>query len=54
MNALKQCVNGKLWSTFVIPRLLYGLELLDLKQSDLQRLESRLSKEVPETDTASS
>ena len=46
MNGLKQCVNGKLWSTYVIPRLLYGLEVLDLKQSDLQRLESYQKKSL--------
>ena len=46
MNGLKQCVNGKLWSTYVIPRLLYGLGVLDLKQSDLQRLESYQNKSL--------
>ena len=46
MNGLKQCVSGKLWSTYDIPRLLYGLEVLDLKQSDLQRLESYQKKSL--------
>ena len=27
MNGLKQSVNGKLWSTYVIPRVLYGLQV---------------------------
>ena len=34
---MKQSVNGKLWSTYVIPRLLYGLG--ELKQSDIDQLE---------------
>ena len=46
MNDIKQCVNGKLCSTYVIPRLLYGLDVLDLKQSDLQRLKSYQKKSL--------
>lgn len=46
MNGLKECVNGKLWSTYVIPRLLYGLEVLDLKQSDVKQLESYKKKSL--------
>ena len=39
MNSLTQGINGKLWSTYVIPRVLYGLEVLDLKQSEINQLE---------------
>ena len=38
-NGLKQCVGGKLWSTYVVPRLLYGLEVLSLSEKDLRDLE---------------
>ena len=38
-NGLKQCVCGKLWSTYVVPRLIYGLEVLDLKGDEMKVLE---------------
>ena len=38
-NGLKQCVGGKLWSTYVVPRLLYGLEVLSLSEKDFRDLE---------------
>ena len=46
INGLKQCVNGKLWSTYVIPRLLYGLEVLEMKQSDIKQLEQYQRKSL--------
>ena len=46
INGLKQCVNGKLWSTHVIPRLLYGLEVLEMKQSDIKQLEQYQRKSL--------
>lgn len=38
INGLKQSVNGKLWSTYDIPRVLYGLEVQELKQADINQL----------------
>ena len=38
-NGLKQSVGGKLWSTYVVPRFTYGLEVLDLKAGDIKSLE---------------
>ena len=38
-NALKVCLNGFLWSTFVIPRVTYGLEVLTLRKKDTEMLE---------------
>ena len=46
INGLKQSVNGKLWSTYVIPRLLYGLEVQELKQSDINQLEQYQRKSL--------
>ena len=46
INGLKQCINGKLWPTYVIPRLLYGLEVLELKQSDIKQLEQYQRKSL--------
>lgn len=39
MNGLKQSGNGKLWSTYVTPRVLYGLEVQELRQADINQLE---------------
>ena len=38
-NGLKTCLNGYLWSTFIVPRLVYGLEILSLKKNDIENLE---------------
>ena len=39
-NGLMQSVGGKkLWSTYVVPRFTYGLEVLDLKIDDILSLE---------------
>ena len=38
-NGLKQSVGEKLWSTYVVPRFTYGLEVLDLKVGDIKSLE---------------
>ena len=38
-NGLKQSVCGKLWSTYVVPRFTYGLEVLNLKGSELKLVE---------------
>ena len=50
INGLKQSVNGKLWSTYVIPRLLYGLEVQELKQSDINQLEQYQRKSLKLTE----
>ena len=39
VNGLKTCLNGHLWSTYVFPRLVYGLEILSLKKQDIDNLE---------------
>ena len=31
--SLKVCLNGSLWSTFVVPKFSYGLEVLSLKRN---------------------
>ena len=36
---LKAAKNGHIWSTFVIPRLLYGVECQLLKKKDMESLE---------------
>ena len=46
INRLKQSVNGKLWSAYVIPRLLYGLDIQELKQSDINQLEQYQRKSL--------
>ena len=38
-NGLKTCLNGHLWSAFIVPRLIYGLEILSLKKNDIENLE---------------
>ena len=38
-NGLKTCLNGHLWSAFIVPRLTYGLEILSLKKNDIENLE---------------
>ena len=39
VNGLKTCLNGHIWSTFVVPRVIYGLETLLLKKQDFENLE---------------
>ena len=39
VNGLKTCLNGHIWSTFVVPRVIYGLETLLLKKQDFDNLE---------------
>ena len=39
VNGLKTCLNGHIWTTFVVPRLVYGLEILSLKKNDIEHLE---------------
>ena len=38
-GGLKPSQNGHIWTTFVIPRLLYGLDTLLMKNKDIQTLE---------------
>ena len=38
-NGQKQSVCGKFWSTYVVPRLLVGLEVLELTGKDIKVLE---------------
>ena len=40
INELKTCLNGHIWTTFVVPpRLVYGLEILPLTNRDIESLE---------------
>ena len=39
VNGLKTSHNGHLWSTFVLPRVIYGLETLSLMKKDIENLE---------------
>ena len=39
-SGLKTSQNGHIWTTFVIPRLLYGLETQLLKPKDVEILEN--------------
>ena len=39
VNGLKTSHNGHLWSTFVVPRVIYGLETLSLMKKDIENLE---------------
>ena len=45
-NGLTQSVCGKLWPTYVVPRLLYGLEVLDLTGKDIEVLEQYQRKSL--------
>ena len=38
-SGLKMCLNGFIWSTFVLARLTYGLEVLLLRKKDFDLLE---------------
>ena len=38
-NGLRAAHTGHIWSTFVIPRLLYGLEVQLFKKKDIANLE---------------
>ena len=40
-NGLKQSVCGQLWSTYVVPHLHYGLEVLDLTRRQSARAVSK-------------
>jgi hypothetical protein len=39
-NGLGTVCNVKMWNTYVVPRLLYGLEVLKLNKSDIKSLEN--------------
>ena len=39
-NGLSPVITYSMWTTFVIPRILHGLEMLDVRKKDLQALES--------------
>ena len=39
VNGLKTCLNGHNWSTFVVSRVIYGLETLSLRKKDIENLE---------------
>lgn len=38
-SGVSQLIKGHLWTTFVVPRLLYGLETVILNNSDRSVLE---------------
>ena len=39
VNALKTCLSGHIWTTFVVPRLVYGFEIVSIKKNDIEYLE---------------
>ena len=39
-NGLSPVISYSMWTTFVIPRILHGLEMLDVRKKDLQALET--------------
>ncbi|MES9904845.1 MAG: reverse transcriptase domain-containing protein [Sedimenticola sp.] len=39
-NGLNQQISAKLWSSEIVPRLIFGLEVVDLKVKDINQLES--------------
>lgn len=43
-NGIKQDIKAHIWSTYVIPRMLYGLEVLSYNQTDLKKLEAFQTK----------
>ena len=43
---LKATQNGHIWSTFVIPRLLYGLEIQLLKRKNLEKFQRKCLKQI--------
>ena len=45
-NGQKQSVCGKLWSIYVVPRLLYSLEVLELTGNDIKVLEQYQRKSL--------
>ena len=45
-GGLKASQNGLIWSTFVVPRLLYGLEALLLRKKDIDNFERQCLKQI--------
>ena len=45
-NGQKQSVCGKLWSIYMVPRLLYGLEVLEFTGNDIKVLEQYQRKSL--------
>ena len=45
-NGFKVCLNGLLWSTFVLPRIVYDLEALVLRKKDFESLEKIQKKSL--------
>ena len=39
-SGLKQCIKADMWRKYVIPRLIYGLEVHNLRKKDVQQLEA--------------
>ena len=46
VNGLKTCLNGFIWNTFVVPRLIYGLEIMTLKKGKIDCLEKFQTKSL--------
>ena len=39
VDRLTTCLNGHIWSTFVVSRVIYGLKTLSLTKKDIENLE---------------
>ncbi|CAG2197875.1 unnamed protein product [Mytilus edulis] len=40
INGINPLLSYKLWRTYVIPRMLYGIEILNITKTDIQKLEA--------------
>ena len=40
INGINPLISYKLWKTYVIPRMLYGIQILNITKTDIQKLEN--------------
>ena len=53
-NGISPAITYQLWITFVIPRLLHGIELLDIRKTDVEKLEIYQRKVLKQLQTTPS
>ncbi|VDI36138.1 Hypothetical predicted protein [Mytilus galloprovincialis] len=46
INGINPLLSHKLWRTYVIPRMLYGIEILNIAKTDIQKLEAFEKKNI--------
>lgn len=44
INGINPLISYKLWKTYVIPRMLYGIQILNITKTDIQKLENLKKK----------